>query len=147
MLDEQISAESTEMKHSRSAVGNTTNFTTYPLVVHFLLKNHAANEVIAKKEFDITRFAEPSGMQPSQYAEELATRTLRRGGVFEQYTLTERFIEGLDAPIRHSMCEYWGGMKRANLHDLVVHTTSLLRMHGIDITSRRTNPSTTKQQT
>lgn len=68
-----------------------------------------------KTESKITRFAQPSGMMPSQYAQDLVTKTLRCGDVYEKYPLNEIFIKGLHALIRLRMREFWGGKKEAKL--------------------------------
>lgn len=61
--------------------------------------------------------------------------------MFGEYALNEIFIERLDALICHSMCEYWGNRRDANMHDLAFHATSVLSMQGHDVKSKLTNPS------
>lgn len=55
-----LCADGRSTKHSWSTSGKTRYFTTYPQVSSFSLKKYVINEVIAKIEPDITRFAQPS---------------------------------------------------------------------------------------
>lgn len=68
------------------------------------------------------------------------------GDVYE-YALTEISIEGLDAKIRHSMCEKWENKKIANLHALAIHKTSRLWLHEHNVRSNWTSPTRLKPQT
>lgn len=49
-----------------------------------MLKKYATDEIIAETESEITHFAQPSKIAPSQYAEELVTKTLCRRDVHEK---------------------------------------------------------------
>lgn len=87
---------------------------TYPKVVNILLKKYATEEVVKETESDITRFEEQSNVMLSQYAEELVSKTHHRKDLYKEYALSEILIGGLDAPIRHSMREYWENKKDDN---------------------------------
>lgn len=102
----RLSAHSTDEEHSRSTRDKKRYFNTYPQVANFLLRKYGTDEVIAKSECDIMRFAQPSNMTPSPYAEKLVTKTLQSGDLYEEYVLNETFLKGLDASIRNSMREY-----------------------------------------
>lgn len=75
VLNVCLSAHSRGKNHSRSANNKTKNFTIYTHVVSFFLKNYTIDEVIPETKSDITRFAQPSHMTPSKYAEELVKKT------------------------------------------------------------------------
>lgn len=45
--------------------------------------NYETSEVIAGTKFETTQFAQPSDKTPSQYAEELVTKTFRYGDDYE----------------------------------------------------------------
>lgn len=64
---------------------------------------YATDEVIAETTSEVTRFAQPSNMTPYQNADELVTKTLRCGDVYEEYGVKNIFIESLDSSIRHNM--------------------------------------------
>lgn len=81
VLNAPFSADCTGNKHSRSSSGKTKYFTAYSEIVILLLKRYAIEMVIAETGSDNTRFAHPSQMTPSQYAEQLVTKTLRCGDV------------------------------------------------------------------
>lgn len=117
-LNARPSAKCTDKKLSLSASSTLRYFTTSPQVVKFLLNNYATYEVIVETGSDIMRFVQPSGVIPTQYAEELMTNTLRCEDVHENYSLNKIIIKGLNASIRHSMREYWGREKEANLNAL-----------------------------
>lgn len=102
----QRSFECTNKKIRGPLSGITRCFTTNPYVANFILKKRATNGVIAATETEITRYAQPSGITRSQYSGELETETLHSGDAYESYSLIETFIEGLGAPVRHSMHEY-----------------------------------------
>lgn len=76
----------------------------------------------------------------------LVTKTIRCGEVYDKYALSDLFVEGLNALVRQSMREYRGGRKEANFHGVAFHATSLLLLQGDDVTSKRANLSTAKQQ-
>lgn len=86
-------------------------------------------------------------MSPFQYAEVLVTTSLGCEDVYEECVLNKIFIEGLDDSILHSMHEYRGGKKKANLQDPALHATSHLRLQGHDVACKKTNTSATKLQT
>lgn len=117
----RLSDDGKSEKHSHFDSGETRYFTTYPPVDYFLLKKNATDEVITKTESDTTPFVQLSHMTPFQYAEELVTKTLCYGELYQEYALKEIFIEGLDASIRHRMREYWRNKNDTNLHDLTFH--------------------------
>lgn len=63
-------------KHSLSARGKTRYFKAYSEVDNFLPKWYATNEIIAESKSDITPFAQPSLVTPSQNAAELVASKL-----------------------------------------------------------------------
>lgn len=126
MLNARLSADGTGKRHSQSTSSKKRYCTTSSQVATFFLKKHATSEIIEQTLSNITRFVQPSNMILNQYAEELMTKILWSGDVYEEYTLNEIFIEGLDASIRHSVRESWKNKKNANLHELAFHATSLL---------------------
>lgn len=139
-------ANGTDRKYSQSVSSKTRYFTTYPHVVNFLLKQFANDEVIAETISRITCFAQPSSMTPFQYDEELVKTPLCWGDVWEEWALIKILIEDPDASTRHSMHEFCSIKKDANQHDLAFHATSLLRLQGHDVTSKRTRPTELKIQ-
>lgn len=68
-------------------------------------KKYGTNEDIEETKSSITRFAQQSNMTPPKYAEELAMKKLRGGGVYGEHTLNEISIVGLNASICHCMRE------------------------------------------
>lgn len=102
VLNVRHSTGGTERKYCRSALGKTRHLTTYPQAVNFMLLNwYVADEVIAKTESEIKRFAQPSNMKPPQNTEELVTKSLSCKDMYEEHALNEIFIECLDDSICH----------------------------------------------
>lgn len=137
----RLSAERTDRKQRQSTYAKKGYFTIFPQVANFSLKCYATNETIAETELDIMRFANPSNMKPSLYAEDLLIKRIRCGVVFKEYALNNIFNESLDTSIRHSMREFWKNKKEGNQHDPTFHTTSLHRLRGHNISSKQTNPT------
>lgn len=76
VLHVQLSAERIDEKHKRLKSCKIKKIHTYPQVVNSLLQKYSNNEVITETEFKIGRFEKSSDLEPSQYAEELATKAL-----------------------------------------------------------------------
>lgn len=133
VLDSWLSTECSDKKRIRSVNAIKSYWCTYPQVVNFLLKKCTTDEVIVVAEPGITCFAKPSGMMPFQYGKELDTRTFQCKDVYEEYTYSKSFIQGLEALSRHSMIGYWGSKKEANWNDLFFNAIFLLTLqrHGI----------------
>lgn len=72
-------------------------------------------------------------------------KTLRCGDMYVEYALMKTFIKDLGAIIRHSICEYLGGEKEANLDDVAIHATPRFRLKRHDLRSKRTHILTAKQ--
>lgn len=85
-------------------------------------------------------------MTSSQNTKQMVTKNLRCGDKYENYALNKIVIEGVDAWSRHIMREYWDNTKKANLHDLALHETSLLLLQRHDVTPKWTTTAETKQQ-
>lgn len=65
-----------------------------------MLGKYATDQLIAETESSITRFAQPAGMSPSQYVEELVAKTIHCGDVYEGFALNWIFIKVLGPSIR-----------------------------------------------
>lgn len=59
-----------------------------------------ADKIIVETELAIIGFAQPAGINPSQYAEDLVAKTLLCGELLGEYAFNEIFIEGTDQSIR-----------------------------------------------
>lgn len=146
VLNARLSDYGTDKKLSRPARSKTRNFTTFTHIVNFLVKTYATNEAVAETESDITCFTQPSNMTLSQYVEELVTKTLRCGDLYENvpYALNEIFIKDLVALVRHSTLDYWVKKKDENLSYHAFHATSIRQMERHDLTSKWTKTAELK---
>lgn len=77
VLNARFSVDGTGKKNSRPDRDKITYFTTFPQVVHFFLKKYATDDVITETAYDVTRFAQPSNISQSQYAEDPVTKIFR----------------------------------------------------------------------
>lgn len=84
------------------------------------------------KQSTITQFAQPAGMDLSQYAEKIVAKTLRWEDVHEEYELHEIFIERLDPSMWQNMRGYWG-KEGGNMAPTRIHVTAQFRLQGRDI--------------
>lgn len=55
----------------------------------------------------ILRYMLPTNMFPLKYAEDLVAKSCKVTDVYEQETLNDVFIEGVDESIHHSLRNYW----------------------------------------
>lgn len=78
-------------------------------------------------------------MKPSQYAEKLVTKTLHGGDVYQDFAPNQMFIKKLDVLICHSVHKYWRCKKDASFYNHAFQVTSLLRLQGHDLLSKRTS--------
>lgn len=76
VLNALLSVGRTDKKHSRKAGVKTKHSIAYPQVVNFLSKIYATDEINAETESVIIRFAQGSGMMPSQFAKEMSTKSM-----------------------------------------------------------------------
>lgn len=125
VLVARLSVDGICKKHSWMTSGKTSYSKANPHVVNILLKKYATGKHITETTPDISHVAQPSRMKPFQYAEEVVAKTLQCEDVYEECTLNEIFIEGLDTSIRHCMRYYLEKNKHTNFHGLAFHTTSL----------------------
>lgn len=93
------------------------------------------------------RFAQPSGITPFQYDEELVTKTLCHSDVYEKNAFKEIFVNVLDALVRHGLREYKGRKKKQSYTNFWFRAISLLWTQRHDLMFDRTNPSEIESQT
>lgn len=67
--------------------------------VNFLLTTYATDEVIARAVQCLEGYQQAPGMAPTESAEKLYTRALRRGMVYEEMSVKSLFVEGLQEAI------------------------------------------------
>lgn len=107
------------------------------------MEEYTTDEVIAKPEYEIMRYAQPLYMTPSQNVEKPETKTLRCRGVYDEYALNGISIKDLDVSERHSQCEQWEGKKEARLHNLAFCAAFLLGLYRHSIAFMTTDAAAT----
>lgn len=57
---------------------------TYLKVINYLFQTYPADDVIAEMDATLKHYTQPRTMSPTQYAEDLVPKLLRRGEVYDQ---------------------------------------------------------------
>lgn len=79
---------------------------SYPEVVNYLLKKFVTDQAFVEYDATILRYMQPTNMTSQQIADDLIAKSCKVADVYEQSTLNDVSIEGVDASIRHSLREY-----------------------------------------
>lgn len=94
----ELSARVTKKKDRRSK--GRGKFTSNALVVNYLQRTYATDEIIAEEVAEINQFSQPSRMSLPEYAKELWSTALKCCTVYADNGLKGSFIEGLHKTIR-----------------------------------------------
>lgn len=67
-------------------------------------------------------------MTPKQYADGLTANLFKAADVYDEGTLNDGLIEGVDELIRHSLRNYWATNQQADLSETAFHAKSLMEI-------------------
>lgn len=85
-------------------------------VGNYFSESYATDHVIVKMYDEILRFAQPSIMAPTEYADTLWNKPLRCNRRYVEYVFNRIFIEGLHGSIWQSVGACWSWVKNATVH-------------------------------
>lgn len=101
-------------------------FCSYPQVVICTLKKYATDQMIAENASAVLRYVQLSRMTPQQYVDHLIARPFKLDDVYNEGTLSDVFIKGLDASIKYSLRKYRVSNSQAHLPDIAFKVELLL---------------------
>lgn len=85
---------------------------------------------IAEAEVAINQFRLGDRVSPPEYSQELWSKNLKCGTVYDEVRLKVIFIEGLQESILQMFHNYWGNNPEAYLQELARHTKSIASLRG-----------------
>lgn len=118
----------------------------YPQLVKYLLQTYATNEIMEDTKKEIATITQLFNRTPLQYTEELVSKTLCCGDVYDVQDCNEIFITELNKSIRQSMRGYSATSTTASVHNKAFHATSHLKLQEERRTMHSTNMVSNKNQ-
>lgn len=94
--------------------------------MNYQLKKYATDQVNAENDATILHYVQPFNMTPQQNADGLIAKSWKVADVYDERTLSDVFIESIDASIRHNLRNYWARNSQTFLSDIAFQEESLL---------------------
>lgn len=101
------------------------SFRSYPEAVKFLLKKYVTDQAIVEYDAAILRYMQSSNVTRQQYPNDLIAKSCEVADVYDEATLKDVFIEGVDASVRRIHRHYWAQDSQADLTDIAFQAESL----------------------
>lgn len=93
-------------------------FTSFSAIVNYLVKRFPTNDNLATADTDIRNFKQ-SRLTKTDYSQQLWTKMLRFGFVYDEKVLKTLFVEGVHCLVCRTLCQWWSEHEHASLEDLV----------------------------
>lgn len=91
-----------------------------------MLRKIATDQEIAKINSAVLRYTKPTNMTTRQYPEDLHAKPCKVADVYDESTLNDIFIKGVDFTICHRVRKYWAMQPHVDLNNIAFKPQSLL---------------------
>lgn len=98
----------------------------YLEILTFLMKKFATDPAMAEFDTAVLRYMQPANMTTQQYADVQLTNTCKVVDMYDESTLKDVFIGGMDLSIRHSLRQSWAQNPQADVAEIEFQAKSLL---------------------
>lgn len=99
---------------------------SYPEVADYLFKTFANDQTVTGIDSAILLEIQTRNMLPMPYAYDLFAKSCKVAGDYDESTLNNIFIGGVDSSILHSLRKYWTSNPQVHLTNIFIKAQSLL---------------------
>lgn len=91
-------------------------------MIKYLFKTFVTSQAVAEYDASILRNKQTSSLTTQQYTDDTIAKSCKVVDVYDESTLNDVILKGIDPSIRHSLRNYWATNPQVDLTDMLFQT-------------------------